>query len=117
MAFKVYSTDDNAKIAAWSDDLILIGAGTGETDDYGNDVGTETRTTVQAIRRNITSYEFYRAAQSGIKPQTAFTIHPYEYSGQQLAEYDGCKLSLIRQYLRDDDNLELYYSEKVGDQS
>lgn len=98
----------------WSEDVTLIGKAY-EPDQYGNQIATETKTTVQAGKKELTMSEFYAAAQAGIRPEVELIVHAFEYDGQQSMEWRGNAYTLIRTYQRNADEVELYLQRKVSD--
>lgn len=96
----------------WADDLTLVKQ-TRETDDYGNRKAVETLSTIQANKKDIMRNEFYQAAQAGIRPAFLFIIHPFEYDDETIVIYEGKRYTVVRQFQRSDDELELYVERKV----
>lgn len=101
----------------YDEDITLIGGVADETDEFGNPIDEVIRTVVQASKKEVSQSEFYQAAQSNIRPSIEFIIHVFEYSGEQLVEWNSVKYSVIRTYQRNDDEIELYLEQKVGDQN
>lgn len=99
----------------WAEDLTLIGVTQYVADEYGNQIPTSSERVVQASKKEISSSEFYAAAQSGIKPEVEMIIHTFEYEGELNAEYNGTQYSVIRTYQRNADEIELYLQRKVSD--
>lgn len=100
----------------YDEDIILIGGViSDETDVFGNPIDGTVKTTVQATKKEVSQSEFYQAAQANIRPAAEFIVHTFEYSGEQLVEWQGCRYSVIRTYQRNDDEIEIYLESKVGD--
>ncbi|MCH4171926.1 MAG: phage head closure protein [Lactobacillus sp.] len=99
----------------WDLDIDLIAPGRSETDEFGNPVNNEKRTTVQSYEKQIQRYEFYAAAQAGIRPNKLFVIHPFEYSGEPKIQVGEDIYYIIRTYQMSNDEMELYVETKVGD--
>lgn len=100
----------------WDIDITLVGKSY-TPDEYGNQVAEPTETIVQAAEQKINKYEFYQAAQANIRPSRMFVVHTFEYSNEQTIIADGQKYSVIRTYPLNDDELEVYVEQKVGDQN
>lgn len=85
-------------------------------DDLGEWTETRTETEIFARVESVSMSEFYQAGMQGFEPDYKFTIWMTEYSGQKLLEYNEKVYSIYRTYRRDDGRLELYVSEKKGDE-
>lgn len=99
----------------WTDELTLL-TPDGYTRVDGNQVVNYKRSVISATKKPIAMSEFYAAAQSGIRPELKLIVHPFEFDGQELVEYDGKKYSLIRTYQTSYDEMEIYLERKVGEQ-
>lgn len=84
-------------------------------DEIGQQIPTETIKTVFCEIQSISQNEFFKAGQSGLKPQYKILIWGFEYSGEIAIELDGKKYSVYRTFLRNDEKIELYLTEKVGE--
>lgn len=58
--------------------------------------------------------EFYAAAALQLRPELVFTIHAYEYDGQQMVEFQGGKYKVLRTYATGFEELELTCQKEVG---
>lgn len=59
--------------------------------------------------------EFFSAAAQGRKAAFRMTIHKWEYSGQEWAEYKGVVYKIYRTHTgKSQDELEIYLEEKQG---
>lgn len=85
------------------------------SDDIGQQIPAETIKTVFADIQSISQNEFFKAGQSGLKPQYKILIWGFEYNGETAIELDGKKYSVYRTFLRNDEKIELYLTEKVGE--
>ncbi|MCY8180895.1 MULTISPECIES: phage head closure protein [Bacillus] len=85
-----------------------------DSDEIGNQIPTETRTTVLCSKKSVTRTEFYNAANSGAKPVLVFTVHSYEYNDQQKVEFEGRPYSVIRTYENDFEEIELTCERVIG---
>lgn len=101
----------------WDLDIDLIAPGKIETDEFGNQINHETFTQVQSYEKQIQRYEFYAAAQAGIRPNKLFVIHPFEYSGEPKIKVGNDIYYIIRTYQMSDDEMELYVETKVGERN
>ena len=85
-------------------------------DDIGQWVEERTETDVFAIVESVTMSEFYQAGMQGFKPEYRMTVWMTEYNGQNLIEYNGKTYTVYRTYRRDDGRMELYVTERKGDE-
>lgn len=85
------------------------------SDEIGQQIPTETIKTVFADIQSISQKEFFQAGQSGLKPQYKILIWGFEYSGETAVELDSKRYSVYRTFLRNDEKIELYLTEKVGE--
>lgn len=82
-------------------------------DDWGNPVENTEEWIVFAERMSVTSAEFYRASNQGLKPNFVFEIYEDEFRDADLVIYEGIEYSIIRTYQRTLDKLELICERKV----
>lgn len=85
-------------------------------DDLGEWTETRAETEVFAIIDSVSMSEFYQAGMQGFKPEYRFLIWLTEYSGQKIAEYNSKTYTIYRSYRRDDGRIELYVTERKGDE-
>lgn len=85
-------------------------------DDIGQWVEERTETDVFAIVESVTMSEFYQAGMQGFKPEYRMTVWMKEYNGQNLIEYNDKTYTVYRTYRRDDGRMELYVTERKGDE-
>lgn len=85
-------------------------------DDIGQWVEERTETDVFAIVESVTMSEFYQAGMQGFKPEYRMTVWMTEYNGQNLIEYNDKTYTVYRTYRRDDGRMELYVTERKGDE-
>ena len=86
-------------------------------DSIGQEIKTETETTIQADLSSVVRSEFYQAAQAGLKPERVFLVHEFEYGGQKLINFDGDRYSVVRVYALEKDGMrmvELTCERKLG---
>lgn len=85
-------------------------------DDLGEWVETQTKDDVFAIISSVSMSEFYQAGLQGFKPEYQMTVWMTEYDNQELVEYNGKIYSVYRSYRRNDGRIELYVTEKKGEE-
>lgn len=85
-------------------------------DDIGQWIEERTETDVFAIVESVTMSEFYQAGMQGFKPEYRMTVWMTEYNGQNLIEYNDKTYTVYRTYRRDDGRMELYVTERKGDE-
>ena len=86
-------------------------------DSIGQEIKTETETTIQADLSSVVRNEFYQAAQAGLKPEWVFLVNEFEYGGQKLVKFDGDRYAVIRAYHLERDGMamvELTCERKLG---
>lgn len=86
-------------------------------DEIGQWTEEVTKTEIFAIVSSITMSEFYQAGLQGMKPEYRILIWQPEYNGAENLEYNGKTYSIYRTYRRDDGRIELYVTERKGDDS
>ena len=84
----------------FDDELVLIEK-VSSTNEIGDPVTTEIRTSVLCGVRSVRQSEHYAAAAHGLQPEIVFVINQYDYSGQKDVEYSGQKYRVIRTYKAD----------------
>lgn len=81
----------------YTENLTLINkTPTGETDDVGNVIYTETRNVVLARKNIVGSREFYGALAVGINPTAELQIRNCNYNNETEVEYNGRRYAVIR---------------------
>lgn len=90
-------------------------------DEYGNYEAQFTDILLLADKRSITRSEFYNAAQAGMQPEIVFIINRFEYSGEEIVEFEGVRYAVIRTYESNpssgtavDETLELVCTRKIN---
>lgn len=94
-------------------DVLTLVSETFQTDDYGNQVATETETDVYCEVYSISQNEFFSAGREGHRPSFRFDVFFGDYSGEQIVEYNSTRYYIYRTYRRDD-TMELYAEMRVG---
>ena len=85
-------------------------------DDIGQWSETLTETDVFATINSISMSEFYQAGMQGMKPEYRMTVWMTEYNGQENIKYKDKTYTVYRTYRRDDGRIELYVTERKGDE-
>lgn len=85
-------------------------------DDIGQWTEERTETEVFALVESVSMSEFYQAGMQGFKPEFKMTVWMNEYNGQNLIEYKDKTYTVYRSYRRDDGRMELYVTERKGDE-
>ena len=87
-----------------------------EQDDLGEWTEVQTKREIFGWVESVTMSEFYQAGMQGFKPEYKITVWLKEYEGEELLEYNGKLLTIYRTYRRDDGRLELYVTERKGEE-
>lgn len=83
-------------------------------DEIGQQVkDTPAKRQTYANMRSISSNEFFKAGQIGLKPSFSIKILRQEYDSEESVEINGTEYSVYRTYAKDD-TIELYLTEKLG---
>lgn len=75
---------------------------------------TLTRNETYCTKKSISQNEFYKAAQSDLKPQFVLEISAFDYNSEDLVEYNGTMYQIYRTYERPDEIIELYCEMRSG---
>lgn len=86
-------------------------------DDIGEWTETQVKKVVFARVESVTMSEFYQAGMQGFKPEYRMTVWMNEYSDQDLLEYKEKVYTVYRTYRKDDGRIELYVTERKGDEA
>ena len=93
---------------AWNVIKLVAHVTANTTDDYGDDVYTETKTSVYAECRSISQTEFYQAQTAGYKPQIKFVLTTSrDYNGEDEIIYDGIRYKVLKAYIPPNDSIEI----------
>lgn len=93
-------------------DICTLISETFESDAVGNQIPAISETEVFCGELAITEREFYDAAQTGIRPETAVIVNSMDYDGQEKVSFNGMIYSVLRRYPRVDEFTELYLQRK-----
>lgn len=96
------------------DDIAYLINKTIVEDDIGNQIEQEVSKEVFCTVESITQSEYFQASQSGLKPQIKLTMSEFDYSGETEVEYNTKRYAIYRTFLRNDERIELYLTEKAG---
>jgi len=83
-------------------------------DTNGVYIPTTVRKDVYADVRSATLSEFMAGGQLGLHPDLTFTLFQYDYSGEELVEYNGLVYTVYRTYIGRTDTIELHTQRRVG---
>src|SRR5690625_5138303 len=83
------------------------------SDDIGNQIPVENKTTLYCNVKSVGRSEFYNASTSDLKPELIFVVHGYEYNGEKKVLFNGQQYSVIRTYATNFEEVELV-CERVG---
>lgn len=77
---------------------------------------TETKTQAYARISSVTGTEFHEGGRNGIRPALRMTVFRFDYSGQEIVEYEGTRYTVYRTYMTGNDRIELYVEKRKGDE-
>lgn len=90
----------------WRDVVNLVSVTTPDN-GMGDVVNIEVPRQVFVNKKSIRQSEFYQASANGLKPELMFEIRYGEYQGETLLEYNSKKYTIIRQFSKNDEIVEL----------
>ena len=96
----------------YNNELILVDS-TKTKDEIGQEIKTETYTSILCSVKSIGRNEFYAAAKAGLNPSIVFIIHKYEYSGQLKVQFENQNYKVLRTYATTFEETELV-CERIG---
>jgi SPP1 family predicted phage head-tail adaptor len=85
-------------------------------DGIGQYIRTTKETSVFGYVSSVGMNEFYQAGQQGFKPDFRVTIWKNEYSNEEELRYDNVVYTVYRTYWRDDGRIELYVTQRKGNE-
>lgn len=104
-------------MAGWKGIVYLISS-EWKTDELGVRRKKETKKKVRADISGTTQSEFFEAGRAGLKASDiTITIPARKYSGQEIIEHKGKRLSVYRTYPPAADLIELHCEQKGGTDS
>ena len=74
----------------------------------------EETTDVFAQIESISQKEFFAGAETGLKPEYKVSVWADDYDGQPIVVIRGKRYPVYRTYMRQDQKIELYLSDKAG---
>lgn len=95
-------------------EIILLTENGFTRDKIGNKITIYAKNALLASELPITRNEYYTAGQNNIELARAIIVHPFEYDGQKLIEIDNTTYSVTRTYKRNNEEIELYLTQRVG---
>lgn len=87
-----------------------------QKDNYGVLQATSEKKKVFVSVDSVSASEFFEGGRNGLKPALRFTLFAYDYSGEDVIEYEGVQYSVYRSYTRSYDQVELYCELKKGNE-
>lgn len=67
-------------------------------------------------QKSVYQNEFFKAEESGIRPQGIIVMSAFDYSGEAELQIGNSRYTIYRTYEVGTDKIELYYGQRVGDQ-
>lgn len=95
-------------------DVITLISVVRSQNEIGEWSADENQTTVYAKIDSVSRDEWYQAGKLGLKAQYRFTIHLADYSGEEVAIYQGIRYAIYRTYRASNDRIELYAERQAG---
>ena len=81
---------------------------------WPTDEKAEEKTDVFARIESVGQKEFFAGAETGLKPEYKISLWADDYAGQPIVIARGKRYSVYRTYIRQDQKIELYVSDKAG---
>jgi hypothetical protein len=97
-------------------DVIYLIAETFTQNDFGGVIKTETPRRVFCNVSSVTRAEWSDGGRLGLNPEYRFTMFFYDYSGEEILEYNGIRYTVYRTYRAQDDTIELYAERRQGNE-
>lgn len=82
--------------------------------DYGVYERTESKKKVYVDVSSVNQNEWFEGGRNGLNPQYRFTMFAYDYSDEEIIEYNDVQYTIYRTYLRKGDLIELYTEKRKG---
>lgn len=86
-----------------------------EEDELGNQVEVENNINILCGISSIGRNEYYKAAAKGLKLEMTFTVHEFEYSGEDEVIYDKSRYRVVRTYKKNNEEIELICKKVLSD--
>lgn len=81
-------------------------------DNIGNEIKKQSENEVFIDVASVSQNEFYKSAQSGLRPEYKFTLFSADYGGQEKIRYNDAVYYIYRTYEKDE-KTELYVTKKA----
>lgn len=101
-------------MALWADEITLITLVAPEERVNSNgfpNAATEVKNTVFCNKKPVGYAEYYRSQQLGITVEFKVDVHAVDYAGEELAEFEGKRYTILKHYEIDDEVTELTLSD------
>lgn len=101
-------------MAIWADEITLITLAQPEERINSNgfpNAATEIKNSVFCNKKPVGYAEYYRSQQLGITVEFKVDVHTIDYAGEELAEFEGKRYSILKHYEIDDEVIELTLSD------
>ena len=101
-------------MAIWADEIILITLEQPKERINSNgfpNAATEIKNTVFCNKKPVGYTEYYRSQQVGITVECKVDVHSVDYAGEELAELEGKRYTILKSYEIDDEIIELTLSD------
>ena len=101
-------------MALWADEITLITLVAPEERVNSNgfpNTATEVKNNVFCNKKPVGYVEYYRSQQLGITVEFKVDVHAVDYAGEELAEFEGKRYTILKHYEIDDEVTELTLSD------
>lgn len=85
-----------------------------QKDSTGQTKKVKTYQSALGTQKSVYQNEFFKADQSGIRPQGVIIMNVFDYSNEQMLRIDNSEYLIYRTFEVGTDRIELYYGERVG---
>lgn len=87
-----------------------------QQNDYGVLERTATKRQVYVDVVSVSASEFFEGGRNGLKPALRFSMFKYDYSNEDVIEYNDIQYSIYRTYVKNYDQIDLYVELKKGNE-
>ena len=101
-------------MAIWADEITLITLEAPEERVNSNgfpNAAIENKNTVFCNKKPVGYKEYYRSQQVGTTVEFKVDVHSVDYAGEELAEFEGKRYTILKRYEIDDETIELTLSD------
>lgn len=95
-------------------EIVLLTPDGFTTNKIGDEIAKFKEATVLGREKPITRSEYYFAGQAEISISKIIVVHPFEYAYQKLVRVDGVLYSVLKDYKKDNEEIELTLKVKAG---